>query len=383
MTRDGPQNLHERRRLNVAECAIATTCDIGHDSRGFQTVFRPGRRTEKDRCLAEGLKVLAQDSLPFALTCLVAAMVTLLSGCQCDRTQEWPAALGRGSIHAQNGVTVNLSQELDRAVSESQVSDVATATKGAVSEWAGWAYSRAGEERAARAAYEKAGRIYESELGKSHLRSMMLRRRIGDILGSEPASPMMQQRVSIKQLGVSIQATEVTVAEYRVCVDKEKCPLLPIVQRGTWRNEPSEWEIFPVVYVSAFAADAYCASLGGKLPSVLEWETAARGSGNSAYPWGNEFDNNQHGRWAAVRSGHIHAGPLPPGLFPKDITETGIMDLAGNVAEWTRDDDPAAPEKRLIKGGDWAGELESARIDHVSSNVPARGSATRAPELAP
>jgi len=97
----------------------------------------------------------------------------------------------------------------------------------------------------------------------------------------------------------------------------------------------------PVVGISHEAASAYCKWLGAKihrnvrLPSEQEWEKAARGGDGRECVWGNEpiFDyafvyenkkaTEKYGYWA------------PSGSFPNDVSVYGVMDMEGNVREWT------------------------------------------------
>jgi formylglycine-generating enzyme required for sulfatase activity len=93
----------------------------------------------------------------------------------------------------------------------------------------------------------------------------------------------------------------------------------------------------PVVYVTWRDAVAYCkwlAQLTGRpyrLPSEAEWEKAARGTDGRIYPWGNKFDP------ARCNSGEDDIDDTTPvGRYPAGASPYGLLDMAGNVWEWTR-----------------------------------------------
>jgi len=82
----------------------------------------------------------------------------------------------------------------------------------------------------------------------------------------------------------------------------------------------------PVTNVTWYEADAYCHAIGKRLPSEEEWEKAARGTDGRLYPWGNQFDRSK---------ANLDPFPLPVGSRKADRSPYGVMDMAGNVSEWT------------------------------------------------
>jgi formylglycine-generating enzyme required for sulfatase activity len=92
----------------------------------------------------------------------------------------------------------------------------------------------------------------------------------------------------------------------------------------------------PQVGVSFFEASAFCRWLGEKLslgialPTEQQWERAARYVDGRTFPWGDEPDPS---RMNIVNTG-IWA-PSAVGMFPSGASEEGVLDLAGNVWEWT------------------------------------------------
>ena len=132
--------------------------------------------------------------------------------------------------------------------------------------------------------------------------------------------------------------------------------------------------------VTWFEARDLCALRGGALPSEAEWEYAARGAAQHAYPWGDVFLPG-----VAVVS-------LGPGNHPEAVGEradgqswVGAQDLAGNLWEWVssvyspypyaahdgrEDINFKGDVPRVIRGGAWSYSTELARSAARSSRPP-------------
>lgn len=124
-------------------------------------------------------------------------------------------------------------------------------------------------------------------------------------------------------------------------------------------------EDHPVVNISWNDAIAYCrwlAKVTGQpycLPSEAEWEKGARGSDGRLYPWGNQWDRQ---RCNSREGGSLDTTPV--GAYPGGASPYGLLDMAGNVLEWTRSlhapypydpkdgrEDLEVQEARVLRGG--------------------------------
>jgi len=111
-----------------------------------------------------------------------------------------------------------------------------------------------------------------------------------------------------------------------------------------WNNgtKPPEWASdFPVVWISQRDAQAYCEWNGGRLPTDLEWEKAARGSDGRIFPWGNsELESS---------TTNIGGELEPVGNRPEDQSPFYVYDMGGNVSELTAT--VSDTNRVIIKGG--------------------------------
>jgi len=113
------------------------------------------------------------------------------------------------------------------------------------------------------------------------------------------------------------------------------------------------YENHPMVLVTWFGAKAFCESIsGGRLPTEIEWEKAARGSDNARpFPWGEEIKNNNANYYSSHDIFEKVAGAggttTPVGFYngnnydgfqtSDSPSPYGLYDMAGNVWQWTGD----------------------------------------------
>lgn len=181
------------------------------------------------------------------------------------------------------------------------------------------------------------------------------------------------RRVYLRTFG--IDRTEVTNAAWRRCMAAGRC-----VPSRTAADDPrTSGDALPVAGVTLAEAAAYCEYAGGRLPTEEEWEKAARGDSTRRFPWGRHYHARlaNHGRPPLrpdATDGFRWAAPV--GSFPDGASPYGVLDMAGNVYEWTstapstRDfaalgfetQDPAP--YRILRGGSWSHPAVALRVTH-------------------
>ncbi len=161
-----------------------------------------------------------------------------------------------------------------------------------------------------------------------------------------------------------IDRTEVTVAAFRACVEAGACTPPDVTESCNW--DLPERDRHPINCVDWDQAKAYCAFRGARLPTEWEWEKAARGSDGRRNPWG---DAPADCRVAVLDEGGGNAcgagdTTFEVGSRPEGATPEGVLDLIGNVWEWTstvREGSPAP----VVRGGAYYTEPAEARASYL------------------
>jgi formylglycine-generating enzyme required for sulfatase activity len=176
---------------------------------------------------------------------------------------------------------------------------------------------------------------------------------------------------------------EVTNARYQACVRAGACAppsLRSSNARAHYFDDPA-FADYPVIFVSWKQAQAFCAFVGGRLPSEAEWERAAAGSeAPRTYPWGESPPDCSKANFAGCVGDTDRVGRRPAGQSPY-----GAFDMAGNVWEWTADwydatyyrqspgqdpTGPAAGTLKVMRGGCWVSGESSLRTTCRKPGLP-------------
>lgn len=151
---------------------------------------------------------------------------------------------------------------------------------------------------------------------------------MGDPAGISPAATPVH---GVRLTAYCMDLTEVTVAAYRGCT-AAGCTAPDTAAGCNWGVAGRDDH--PINCITGEQAGAYCRWRGGDLPTEAQWEFAARGTDNRTYPWGSAAPGARP-CWSG--GGTARAGTCAVATFPDDVSPTGLLDMAGNVMEWTSD----------------------------------------------
>jgi len=189
---------------------------------------------------------------------------------------------------------------------------------------------------------------------------------MGSADGDKDAEPDEKPQFRASLPDYWIDKHEVTVAQYRKYCQAtgRKMPKAP---DWGWQGD------HPVVNVTWDEAAVYAKWAGGRLPTEMEWEKAARGTEGRTYPWGNAWDEDKVAKYVmgiplGAPSAVATRSTTPVGSRPAGASPYGALDMAGNVYERCADwydkkayrryakgdlKPPASGDRIVDRGGSW------------------------------
>ena len=187
---------------------------------------------------------------------------------------------------------------------------------------------------------------------------------MGSLAGKGRPDERPQHQVDVRNY--CLDKDEVTVGEFKKCVDNEICDPLPRdVQLLKPIKKKKQKELsryctgamkdnsdLPANCVGHDEAKKYCDWKGLRLPTEIEWEFAATsGDDKLDYPWGSAKPDDDLLCWKK-KDGPCKVGSKKPGAF-------GADDLEGNLREWTSStygpypQPPDSGDRLVVRGSSW------------------------------
>lgn len=167
-----------------------------------------------------------------------------------------------------------------------------------------------------------------------------------------------------------IDKFEVSNSQYMQCVNDKGACNQPFNKgsktRGSYFGNPA-FEDYPVIYISWQDAKSYCKWAKRRMPMDDEWKKAARGLDGRIYPWGNSSPNSN-----LLNSKSSNIGDTKPvDSYPDGKSYYGLINMSGNVMEWTssRYQDKGNNNFIIIKGGAWTQNNDYAKIDSIYADT--------------
>ncbi len=164
-------------------------------------------------------------------------------------------------------------------------------------------------------------------------------------------SPRRHHRRRMVMPAYYIDRTPVTNAQFRVFLAESGWqPADPHHFLKHWRDgaPPAGWGNKPVTWVSIEDARAYASWAGKRLPHEWEWQYAAQGSDGRLYPWGDTWDES---RVPATNRGRSVLPPDDVEAHSDGASPFGVLDLVGNVWQWTDEFVDEHTRAAILRGG--------------------------------
>jgi formylglycine-generating enzyme required for sulfatase activity len=164
-------------------------------------------------------------------------------------------------------------------------------------------------------------------------------------------SPRRFHRQMLHVKSFFIDRTPVTNAEFKKFLDAAKYHpaddhnFLRHWSNGTYPDGAGNE---PVTWISIEDARAYAAWAGKRLPHDWEWQYAAQGTDGRLYPWGNEWNPQ-----ALPLPDHERTMRAPTNVdaFPAGASPFGVLDMEGNVSQWTDEFRDEHTRAAILRGG--------------------------------
>lgn len=134
----------------------------------------------------------------------------------------------------------------------------------------------------------------------------------------------------------------------------------------------------PIVGISWYEAQAFALFIGQRLPTDAEWQMAGCWHINSSadilrrFPWGDAMDNTRCNIWSSRQGGTV-----PVSSYPKGAAPNQVLQLVGNIWEWTDSeynvtDDEGGPivgemPMHVIRGGAFDTYFEAQATSHFGT----------------
>jgi gamma-glutamyl hercynylcysteine S-oxide synthase len=113
---------------------------------------------------------------------------------------------------------------------------------------------------------------------------------------------------------------------------------------------PQGWDNKPVTWIALEDAREYARWAGKRLPREWEWQYAAQGNDGRLYPWGNDWREDATPEpWR----GRTLRAPDDVDAHPQGASPFGVMDLVGNVWQWTDEYLDEHTRAAVLRGGSY------------------------------